>query len=144
VTPSASTQGSVRQSDITPEKENIALRSTLDSWLSAHNTRDLTQLTNFYMPQVSAFYLSQKTSRAAVRAEKARLFKDTGLSIRRTSEPQITFAKDGITATMHFQKSYKRGGREQAQSGEVLQELIWQKTNRGWKIISERDLRVLR
>ena len=143
-TPGSSPQVPVRQPTGTPEKENIALRSTLDSWLGAHNARDLTQVTNFYMPQIRAFYLAQKTSRAAVRAEKAQLFKQTGLSIRRTSEPEITFAPDGITATMLFRKSYTRGNAAQPQSGEVLQELIWQKTNRGWKIVSERDLRVLR
>jgi len=142
--PGSSPQLSVGQHTVAPETESVALRSTVDNWLAAHNARDLSQVANFYMPQVSAFYLAQKTSRAAVRAEKARLFQESGLSIRRTGEPQITFAPDGHTATMLFRKSYNRGAATQPQSGEVLQELIWQKTNRGWKIISERDLRVLR
>ncbi|HEX8131786.1 MAG TPA: hypothetical protein VF527_22005, partial [Pyrinomonadaceae bacterium] len=126
------------------EKERGALRTTIDGWLAAHNGRNLSQVTNFYMPNVSAFYLRQNTTRAAVRAEKARLFQETGMSIRRTSDPQITFAPDGSTATTVFRKSYSRGDSTQPQGGEVLQELVWQKTNRGWKIISERDLRVLR
>jgi serine/threonine-protein kinase len=126
------------------EKERGALRSTVDSWITAHNARNLSQVTNFYMPKVSAFYRAQNTSRAAVRAEKARLFQESGLSIKRTSDPQITFASDGLTATMLFRKSYSRGATSQPESGEVLQEIVWQKTNRGWKIISERDLRVLR
>ncbi|HEV7905533.1 MAG TPA: protein kinase [Pyrinomonadaceae bacterium] len=126
------------------DKERAALRSTVDGWLAAHNSRNLSQVTNFYMPNVSAFYLSQNTSRAAVRAEKARLFTESGLSIKRTSDPQITFAGDGQTATMLFRKSYSRGTTARPESGEVLQEIGWQKTNRGWKIISERDLRVLR
>jgi ketosteroid isomerase-like protein len=126
------------------EKERGALRSTVDSWLAAHNTRNLSQVTNFYMPNVSAFYRAQNTSRAAVRAEKARLFREPALSIKRTSDPQITFAGDGLTATMTFRKSYSRGTGAQTDTGEVLQEIVWQKTNRGWKIISERDLRVLR
>ncbi|HJR07235.1 MAG TPA: protein kinase [Pyrinomonadaceae bacterium] len=144
-TPSSSPQPSVEQAvgDV-PEKERVALRLTVDSWLAAHNERNLAQVTNFYMPKVSAFYLAQNTSRAAVRAEKARLFQETGMSIKRTSDPQITFAPDGLTATMHFRKSYSRGNAAQPQSGEVLQEIVWQKTNRGWKIIGERDLRVLR
>jgi hypothetical protein len=96
------------------------------------------------MPNVSAFYLAQNTSRAAVRAEKARLFEEAAMSIKRTSDPQIAFAQDGRTATMLFRKSYSRGTAARPESGEVLQEIGWQKTNRGWKIISERDLRVLR
>jgi serine/threonine protein kinase/ketosteroid isomerase-like protein len=144
-TPSSSPQPSVEQvAGDAPEKERVALRSTVDSWLAAHNERNLAQVTNFYMPKVSSFYLVQNTSRAAVRAEKARLFQESGMSIRRTSDPQITFAPDGRTATMHFRKSYSRGNAAQPQSGEVLQEIVWQKTNRGWKIIGERDLRVLR
>lgn len=144
VVPDSSPRLSAGEPTVAPEKENDALRLTLDNWLTAHNTRDLTEVANFYLPQVSAFYLAQNTSRAAVRAEKARLFQESGLSIRRTSEPQVTFAPDGQTATMLFRKSFNRGGAAQPQSGEVLQELIWQKTNRGWKISSERDLRVLR
>ena len=126
------------------EKERAALRSTVDGWLAAHNSRNLSQVTNFYMPNVSAFYLAQHASRAAVRAEKARLFQEPAMSIKRTSDPQITFSEDGRTATTLFRKSYSRGTAARPESGEVLQELGWQKTNRGWKIISERDLRVIR
>jgi ketosteroid isomerase-like protein len=144
-TPSPSPQPSVAQPvTVAAEKERVALRSTVDSWLAAHNARNLTQVTNFYMPNVSAFYLTQNTTRAAVRAEKARLFQEPGMSIRRTGDPQITFGQDGNTATTIFRKSYSRGDASQPQSGEVLQEIVWQKTNRGWKITSERDLRVLR
>jgi serine/threonine-protein kinase len=125
------------------EKESVALRSTIDGWVAAHNSRNLSQVTNFYMPNVSTFYLTQNTTRAAVRAEKARLFKTPSMTIRRTSDPQVTFGQDGNTATTVFRKSYSRG-EASPQQGEVVQEIIWQKTNRGWKIIGERDLRVLR
>ncbi|HZH29350.1 MAG TPA: protein kinase [Pyrinomonadaceae bacterium] len=126
------------------EKERVALVAAIDNWLAAHNGRNLSQVTNFYMPNVSAFYLTQNTTRAAVRAEKARLFQAPSMSIRRNGDPQITFGQDGSTATTTFRKTYTRNGSEQTQSGEVLQEIVWQKTNRGWKIISERDLRVIR
>jgi ketosteroid isomerase-like protein len=143
--PNPSPQPTVAQpATVAAERESIALRSAIDNWLAAHNSRNLTQVTNFYMPKVTAFYLEQNTTRAAVRAEKARLFKEPRLSIQRTGDPQITFRQDGDTATTIFRKSYSRGETSQSQSGEVLQEIIWQKTNRGWKIISERDIRVLR
>jgi hypothetical protein len=80
-----------------------------------------------------------------VRAEKARLFAQSDLSITRASEPQITFGNDGRTATMLFRKSYRSGtNAARPQSGEVLQEIVWRKTESGWKISGERDLRVLR
>ncbi|MDQ1559682.1 MAG: hypothetical protein QOD32_2742, partial [Pyrinomonadaceae bacterium] len=143
-TPNASPQPSVApHATVAEEKERVAVRSSIDSWVAAHNARNLTQVTNFYMPKVSTFYLAQNTTRAAVRAEKARLFQAPSMIIQRASDPQITFGQDGGTATTTFRKSYSRGGASQLQ-GEVLQEIIWQKTNRGWKIISERDLRVIR
>ena len=143
--PSPSPEASVAQPPTTAEAETerVALRSTIDGWVAAHNSRNLSQVTNFYMRNVSTFYLKQNTTRAAVRAEKARLFQTPSMTIRRTSDPQVTFGRDGNTATTVFRKSYSRGDASQPQ-GEVLQEIIWQKTNRGWKIIGERDLRVLR
>ncbi|HEY0081738.1 MAG TPA: hypothetical protein VGB61_03015, partial [Pyrinomonadaceae bacterium] len=143
-TPEATPQPTAEQPATAAEKERVALRSTIDGWIAAHNTRNLTQVTNFYMPNVSTFYLAQNTTRAAVRAEKARLFQGPAMTLRRTSDPQITFVQDGGRATTLFRKSYNRSEASQSQSGEVLQEIVWQKTNRGWKIISERDLRVLR
>ncbi|HEY9404846.1 MAG TPA: protein kinase [Pyrinomonadaceae bacterium] len=143
-TPSPSPEASVTQpATVETETERVALRSTIDGWLAAHNSRNLSQVTNFYMRNVSTFYLKQNTTRAAVRAEKSRLFQAPSMTIRRTSDPQITFGQDGNTATTIFRKSYSRGDASQSQ-GEVLQEIVWQKTNRGWKIIGERDLRVLR
>jgi hypothetical protein len=51
------------------------------------------------MPNVSTFYLAQNTTRAAVRAEKARLFQAPAMTLRRMSDPQITFEQDGARAT---------------------------------------------
>ena len=52
-------------------------------------------------------------------------------------------SRDGRTAVMRFRKRYQITGGEGARSGEVLQELRWRRTDGGWRIVSERDLRVL-
>jgi hypothetical protein len=52
-------------------------------------------------------------------------------------------SRDGRTAVMRFRKRYRIEGGEGARSGEVLQELRWRRTDGGWKIVGERDLRVL-
>jgi hypothetical protein len=44
---------------------------------------------------------------------------------------------------MYFRKSYVIEGHVSRQ-GEVLQEPRWAKQTDGWKIVSERDLRVIR
>jgi hypothetical protein len=40
---------------------------------------------------------------------------------------------------MRFRKRYRIDER----GGEVLQELRWRRTDSGWRIVSERDLRVI-
>jgi hypothetical protein len=44
---------------------------------------------------------------------------------------------------MRFRKKYAIAGGDGERRGEVLQELRWQRTREGWKIVSERDLRVI-
>lgn len=119
------------------------LRAALGEWLTATNARDVGRQMKFYAPTVNAFYLSRNTSRESVRAEKARLFAQADSVDVRASAPDIRLSQDGQTAVMRFRKRYQIQGGEGARSGEVLQELRWRRTREGWKIISERDLRVL-
>jgi hypothetical protein len=58
----------------------------------------------------------------------------------RVSNPEIAFSPDNLTAIMRFRKQYTIDNRR----GEVLQELRWQKTGAGWKIVGERDVHVIR
>ena len=44
---------------------------------------------------------------------------------------------------MRFRKKYAIEGGGEDRHGEVLQELRWERTDDGWKIVSERDLRVI-
>ncbi len=100
---------------------------------------------NFYMPSVTAYYLDHSVSRAAVRTDKAKMLAQPGVvDVRRAGEPQITLSPDGQSATLIFRKPFVLGANDQQRSGEVLQELKWQKTQQGWKIAGERDLQVLR
>ena len=57
--------------------------------------------------------------------------------------PQILLDAGGRSARMYFRKTYVIEGRVNRQ-GEVLQELRWVKGDDGWRIVSERDLRVIR
>jgi len=50
----------------------------------------------------------------------------------------------GQTAVMRFRKQYRIVDRNRTRSGEVIQELRWRKTDSGWRIFSERDVRVIR
>jgi hypothetical protein len=126
------------------ETERAHLRASLDEWIRATNARDIRKQMAFYPRLVPAFYRWRNVSQQAVLAEKARLFEQAKVIDVRTGPPQITLGPDGNTATMRFRKQYVIEGARENRRGEVLQELRWQKTEGGWKITSERDLRVIR
>jgi ketosteroid isomerase-like protein len=134
----------------TPSNEQSAqgdlasLRDALNGWIAATNARDLEGLMKFYSPKLEAFYHVQNVSQEFVRADKTRSFKRVDSMEVGASDPEITMSSDERTATMRFRKSYavKIGGRERR--GEIPQLLRWQRTNDGWKIVDERDTRLLR
>ena len=123
--------------------EAQTLNVALDRWIDSTNRRDIDAQMDFYMPQMQAYYLSRNASRNAVRAEKTRVFGAATAVDIRAAEPEIIFQENGQSAVMRFRKKYKvvSGGRSKI--GEVVQELRWRRSNSGWKIFSERDIRVI-
>jgi ketosteroid isomerase-like protein len=121
-----------------------ALRASLDDWVAATNARDLQRQMDYYMPTVRAFYLTRDVPRAAVRAEKARVFARASTIDVSAEEPEIIFRESGRVAVMRFRKRYRIEGGPGSRRGEVVQELRWRRTDGGWKIFSERDVRVIR
>jgi ketosteroid isomerase-like protein len=126
------------------DREAADLRAALDDWIAATNARDIERQMTFYLPTLKAYYLQRAVPRPAVRAEKARVFARASTIDIRTAEPEILFADGGQTAVMRFRKTYVIAGGGQDRRGEVIQELRWQRTPAGWRISSERDVKVLR
>jgi ketosteroid isomerase-like protein len=122
----------------------VDLRRALDLWIAATNQRNIQRQMDFYMPRLKAFYLTRDTSREAVRAEKNRAFRTARSIDIRADEPEIAFQDGGRTAVMRFRKSYRIVEPGRNRSGIVIQELRWQRTADGWRIFSERDVRVIR
>ena len=126
-----------------PGDARTELRTALSEWITATNTRDINKQMSFYAPTLVAFYQKRNTTQAAVRAEKARLSSQANTIDVRAGEPEIKLDVDGQTATMRFHKSWNFSG-DRPESGEVIQELRWRKMDSGWKIVSERDVEVIR
>ena len=120
-----------------------ALHHVLDELIAATNARDIQRQMGFYGQRVNAFYLKRDVPREAVRAEKSRVFDHASLIDIRAAAPGISLSPDGRDATMRFRKKYAIEGGGLARRGEVLHELRWHRTADGWKIVSERDLRVI-
>ena len=119
------------------------LRSALSEWVAATNARDINKQMSFYNPTVNTFYLTRNVSRDAVRAEKARVFGQANVVEVRAGASRINLAPDGRTALMRFHKRYSIEGSGVGRHGEVVQELRWQRTAGGWKIVGERDIKVV-
>lgn len=120
------------------------LRRALDDWIAATNARDIERQMSYYPPVLRAFYLTRNAPREAVRAEKERVFLRASTIDVRAAAPELIIQEQGRAAVMRFRKSYRIEGGGQNRSGEVVQELRWQLTPQGWKIFSERDVRVIR
>jgi len=125
------------------EGDFTSLRGAFDGWLAATNARDLETMMKFYSLKMDAYYRARNVSQDVVRADRTRFFERADALEVSAGSPEITVSGDGRTATMHFNKDYfmRANGRERR--GRVLQQLRWQLTDEGWKIVSERDIRVL-
>lgn len=119
------------------------LRRALEEWIAATNERDIERQLSFYAPRLSAFYLTRNVPRSAVRAEKVRVFQNARTIDVQAEAPELIFQQGERTAIMRFRKRYLIEGGGQNRRGAVVQELRWQNTPQGWKIFSERDVRVI-
>jgi ketosteroid isomerase-like protein len=130
--------------NVAAREEAARLRDALDDWIAATNARDIERQMTYYLPTLTAYYLKRTVPRAAVRAEKERVFARARTIDIHAAEPEILFTDGGRTAVMRFRKSYVIAGGHEDRRGEVIQELRWQRTSAGWRINSERDVKVLR
>lgn len=121
----------------------VGINRLLEQWIEATNRFDIEKQMSFYMPELKAFYLARNVSNNSVRLEKKRVFTGAKLIDIRADQPEIIFQDNEQIAVMRFRKKYRLENRSKIRRGEVIQELRWQKTNNGWKIFSERDIRVL-
>jgi YD repeat-containing protein len=121
-----------------------SLRVALDGWIAATNGRDIESLMRFYNSKIEAFYRARDVAQDVVREDRARMFQRAEAIEVSVGDPEITTNPEDGTATMSFRKNYviKVNGRERR--GEVIQQLRWLRTEEGWKIVSERDVKVLR
>lgn len=140
--PPVSNQPRTRPTRIERDDEAVGVREALDQWIAATNRRNVERQMSFYMPTLQAFYLARNASLKVVRGEKVKLAAAQTVDIR-AAEPEIIFQDNGRTAIMRFRKKYRVADKSKTRSGEVVQELRWQKTPNGWRIFSERDIRVI-
>lgn len=129
--------------DAGPEEAQATLRAALNEWVAATNARDLGKQLSFYHPTMNAFYQRRNASVEEVRADRERVFERARSIDVRADSPNVKVSADGRTATMRFLKRYSIAGGGQDRSGTVVQELRWRRVGGKWRIISERDVKVV-
>jgi len=112
------------------------------AWRRATLVGDFDAQSSFYPEMMDAFYLWRDVPKAAVIAEKRRVFERAKKIAIDIEVPQVLIDPGASSARMYFRKTYDINGNVN-RSGEVLQELRWVKEADGWKIVSERDIRVV-
>ena len=113
------------------------------AWRRATLAGDFDTQSSFYPQRMDAFYLWRDVPKASVMAEKRRVFERAKKVEIEIEVPQVLIDPGARSARMYFRKMYDIVGNVN-RSGEVLQELRWVKQPEGWKIVSERDIRVVR
>ncbi len=138
-------QNTVAGKNAAPDEntQQTELRSLLNQWIASTNTTDINKQMSFYADVVKAYYLKRNVPRSSVQRDKANRLRRVDSIRLGAGEPQISFSQDGRIATMTFRKLYRDKNADGA-TGEVLTELRWLKTNAGWKIIYERDVKKIR
>lgn len=117
----------------------------LGEWIAVNNAQDVNAQMGFYPPRLDRYYTLKNVSREHVRADKERIIGRARQVTLEISEPTLAFSADGDTAILQFQKDYDIQGGPGERRGSVLQELRLRRNTAGyWKIVSERDLRVMR
>ena len=125
-------------------EDSEELRRSFDSWLEATNQRDIERQMEFYNARLNRYYLARGASQEDVRAEKDRVFgRADNISIE-AREPIVKLSPNGNQATIWFRKRYNIENEGVDRKGEVIQELRWQRVNGKWRIVGERDVRVVR
>jgi hypothetical protein len=131
----------VRATDREPDEQN--LNRAFHTWLQANKEGDVDRQMGFYNSEINAFYRKRKVSPEAVRAEKSRVLGRANTIQIEAGEPDVKISPDGQQATIRYRKRYRIEGEEGNREGEVLQELRWKRVNSKWRIVSERDVKVL-
>lgn len=131
-----------RTANVQANNARVVLGQILNHWIAATAQRNVEWQMSFYMPVLATFYRQSDVPQDFVRQEKARLFSEAQtVEVRLLDEPQITFSEGGRVATMRFRLSnVTEGDGQKNRPSEVRRELRWRKTDKGWKIFSERDL----
>ncbi|HEX7176784.1 MAG TPA: ankyrin repeat domain-containing protein [Pyrinomonadaceae bacterium] len=138
------TKGESPQKGARASSDDAVLTAALGDWVAATNAKDIEKQMSFYAPRLDTFYRLRNVSSSIVRDEKINFFARAREVHISTSEPEIRYSRNALRASMRFRKVYLIDIGLEVLRGEIIQELVWRKTKNGWKVVGERDVKVIR
>ncbi len=111
------------------------------AWKSLAESRDLNGYMDRYADRID-YYSKRGAGKAFVERDKRKAF-TTYTSIRTNiTNLTVTPGADGKTATATFDKEWDFSNSSKRTTGKVRSQMVFRKTGAGWRIVSERDLKV--
>jgi hypothetical protein len=122
---------------VLPSRDAVLdLSEAVHKWIEAAKRRNVAAQMALYSETVREFYGRRDVSREQVRIAKLRTF-GSGELITDVGSPQIQLEPSGRVAVVRFTKWFVVDAKGRAETGNSVQELRWERTGTGWRIIGE-------
>ncbi len=123
------------------QSDRQSINKTLQAWINASEEYDIKRYVSFYAQTLEGYYEARNVSRRAVEVDKLRQFGQEKSPIIDIHSLSVNLNQGQRAATVRLTKRVAlRNDHGESHSRDVMQELRWLKSSRGWKIVSERDL----
>jgi hypothetical protein len=141
--PSSALVSAVSSSTFDAATAEAALQATLAGWLASWKQRDLEQQVAYYAPVLDTYFTQHNVPREKVRKDKEYSFwLYTRVHRYELSNLRIQWHSPR-EAVATFRKTWDFSGRKRF-SGDEIEALTLVKTESGWRIKTERELKVFR
>jgi hypothetical protein len=130
----------VKPAELAGIKKDV--EQTIIDWKTASEDFDLDGNVSNYADTVD-YYTGGKVSKSKIKQDKQKAYSTYDTININISEIKITPDPSGEKATAVFNKEWDFATLDKKNRGEVTQQIIFSKVGGKWKIISEKDLKVL-
>jgi hypothetical protein len=130
----------VKPAELAGIKKDV--EQTLVDWKTASEDFDLEANVSNYADNVD-YYTGGKVSKSKIKQDKQKAYSTYDTININISDIKITPDPSGEKATVVFNKEWDFATLDKKNRGEVTQQIIFSKVAGKWKIVSEKDLKVL-
>ncbi len=124
-----------------PTAVTSEVRAGFEAWVESMRDRQLSRHLVWYADPVHMFYDRFNVPKRVVETIRSETFRDAVRAEVGVSKLDVRLDREGTAATIVFRKQFDFAGPRIDRRGTVMQELQWERTRAGWRIVSERDLK---